>query len=136
MWIFIFYPSEMRWVVKLFWGQLASWDIIIFRILRNIWNLLYIQKSFTSVIHILATFNFLKCLSVIFESIRLNFISISVEMSRWTFIGYSMELGNKDFRIWRKKKGNLDFLKILKIIISRPSNWPQKSLTTQRLSYG
>ena len=138
-------------MVKLFWGQLASRDIIIFIILRKIWNLLCNQKLFSIVIHILATFNFKKYLSVVFGSIHLDFISSPVEMSCWTFLGSSMGLEYKDFRIWMKKKeiilslfdmnlikiiGHLEFLKILKIIISRPPSWAQKSLTSQRLSYG
>ena len=56
-------------------------DIIILRILRKIKKLLYYQKLMSIVMHILATFNLLKCLSVVYESIHFNFISIPVKMS-------------------------------------------------------
>ena len=74
-------------------------DIIIFRIVRKIEKLLYNQKSISIVMHIMAIFNFLKCLYVVFDSIHLNFISIPVEMSGLSFLGSSMGLGFKKFRI-------------------------------------
>ena len=86
--------------------------------------------------HILATFNFKKSLSVVFESIHFDFISTGVEMCGWTFFGSSMGLRFKILEFLLLFDMNLinimchfDFLKILKIIISRPTSWPQKSLT-------
>ena len=74
-------------------------DIIILRILRKIKKLLYNQKLMLIVMHILATFNLLKCLYVVYESIHFNFISITVKINSSTFLGSSAGLGYKDFRI-------------------------------------
>ena len=115
------------------------------------WKLLYNQSWYHLWCIFNFLFNFLKCLSVVFNNMHLNFISIPSEMSGWTFLGSSLVQGYKDSIIWRKKEGiilslfdmnlikiigHLEFLKILKIIISRPPSWAQKSLTSQRLSYG
>ena len=138
-------------MVKLFWGQLVGRDIIIFWILREIENCCIIKSWYHLWCIFNFLFNFLKCLSVVFNNMHLNFISIPSEMSGWTFLGSSLAQGYKDSIIWRKKKGiilslfdmnlikiigHLEFLKILKIIISRPPSWAQKSLTSQRVSYG
>ena len=85
VWIFIFYPQEIHWMV---WG-LGN---------NNFQNFMeklkvdYNPKLISIVMH-------LKCLSVAFEYKHFNFLSKPKEMSGWTYLGSSMVLGWNDFRI-------------------------------------